>query len=272
MLLTIPSTSTSYSDVWAAQRPVQSAPAEQQPNPSSSQQRTAINRKAYARNHAFGQQADDPLQLGEEFDFEKNLALFDKAAIWTEIDAIQRPKMLRQTAMVKPKNYRYDENILPSLPASASRRQINADGAAGGQSSALEFCTDDGLVIPTVPLAQRDAVLAAAVARGLSWQRQYDMLARGTAEMALQLLGGARRLTPQNQHQWPAIVVVCDGASTEPQAEAGLATGRHLASHGLQVCVLGQGWVAGSSDNSTEMLLFEACGANVRHTNAVKGE
>lgn len=224
------------------------------------------NTVAYARNQAFGTPADDPI-MDEEFDFEKNLALFDKKAIWTEIDAIQKPDLLKQTSMVKPKkNYRYDENILVSQP-SVSRQIITYqyDGKM------VEFSTDEGLVIPTVPLKQRQMVQFNAENGGLDMVRQRDMLAHGTAEMALMLLGGARRLTPNNQHQWPKIVVVCDESWNRDSCETGLATGRHLASHGLEVCVyLGRG---GEVDRENgELELFEASGPRTKLTSSMKGK
>lgn len=49
------------------------------------------------RNSAFGTPVDDPM-MDEDFDFEKNLALFDKQAIWDEIEnGSERPDLLRQT-------------------------------------------------------------------------------------------------------------------------------------------------------------------------------
>lgn len=47
----------------------------------------------YDKNITFGTPVDDPL-MDEEFDFEKNLALFDKQAIWDKIDANQKPDLV----------------------------------------------------------------------------------------------------------------------------------------------------------------------------------
>lgn len=270
-------------------------------------QRKATNRRttAYTRNQAFIDTADDAQMLDEDFDFEQNLALFDKRAIWDEIDAVQQPSLMRQTAMVRPKNYRHDENILPSradtlaeVGADGGRRQIScgpATVAAGGGSA--EYTTDDGLIVPAVPLRRRRTVQALADSSGLTWQRQADMLARGTAELALLLLGGARRLVPQNQHQWPTVVIVCEANDCDGEMAGdvdgledwqkgwtagtvvGLVTGRQLASHGLKVCVFGvqngfgmdQGGAVGQAVR-TEMTLFDACGSNVMRTLAVGGE
>lgn len=49
--------------------------------------------RRYDKNITFGTPVDDP-QLDEEFDFEKNLALFDKRAIWDKIDANQKPDLV----------------------------------------------------------------------------------------------------------------------------------------------------------------------------------
>lgn len=239
--------------------------------PSSNKKRAIENRQtvAYAKNAAFGTPVDDPA-INEEFDFEKNLALFDKQAIWNEIDAIQKPDLMRQTAMVKKQNYRHDENVLTSAPTTMTGlRQITLPGHA----TALEYATDDGLIIPAIPLATRWAVQKRAEQEGLSWLRQCDMLARGTAELSLMLLGGARRLTQKNQHQWPVIVIVCDEPLNERISEIGLATGRQLASHGLKVCFYSSagGTQIRSERQSAELSLFMANDFN-RYTTSINGE
>lgn len=51
------------------------------------------NRNRYDKNITFSTPVDD-IVLDEEFDFEKNLALFDKQAIWDKIDANQKPDLV----------------------------------------------------------------------------------------------------------------------------------------------------------------------------------
>uniref|UniRef100_A0A1Q3F2K3 Enhancer of mRNA-decapping protein 3 n=1 Tax=Culex tarsalis TaxID=7177 RepID=A0A1Q3F2K3_CULTA len=206
------------------------------------------------KNSAFGTPVDDPM-MDEDFDFEKNLALFDKQAIWDEIDAIQsKPDLLRQTVSSAKKKYRHDENVLASEPT--QYRQIELEG-----SSVLnqEYVTDEGLVIPSIPRSTRNLVQQLAENHGLGADRQNDLLARGAAEIALQLLGGSRRLTPNNQHQWPKIAVVCDEPYNARISEIGIATGRMLACHGLKVVV----YVSCSSKStrvSHELELYAATG------------
>lgn len=53
-----------------------------------------------------------------DFDFEGNLALFDKAAVFEEIDTYERRSGTRSRGVPneRPARYRHDENILESEP------------------------------------------------------------------------------------------------------------------------------------------------------------
>lgn len=209
------------------------------------------------KNSAFGTPVDDPM-MDEEFDFEKNLALFDKQAIWDEIDAIQqKPDVVRQTVASAKKTYRHDENILASVPT--EYRQIQIENSGSGSGVSQEYVTDAGLVIPSIPRSTRDAIQQLAENHGLTMERQNDLVARATADVAVQLLGGSRRLTPKNQHQWPKIVIVCDEPFNERLSEIGIATGRMLACHGLKV-VLFVAYSSNSSRASQELELYAATG------------
>uniref|UniRef100_A0A182NSD0 Enhancer of mRNA-decapping protein 3 n=1 Tax=Anopheles dirus TaxID=7168 RepID=A0A182NSD0_9DIPT len=219
------------------------------------------SRKNVAKDSTFGSPDDDPLMMDVEFDFEKNLALFDKQAIWNEIDAIQtkategdRKQRNAPNSAAKTK-YRHDENVLGSTPAQYRQIEIGSGGAATPQGSQQEYVTDEGLVIPSVPCSLRHKVEEYAVSMGLSRERQNDFLARGATELALQLLGGSRRLTPNNQHQWPKIVIVCEGTLNE----VGISTARQLASHGLETVVYLSS-LTEATQHSTEVPLYMATG------------
>lgn len=197
---------------------------------------------------------DTPIDHGimqSDFDFEKNLALFDKQAIWDEIEAIQKPDLLPQSCSNKSKNYRHDENIITAKPMGL--RQIST-----GYQCIQEFATDDDLVIPSIPISMRYVIQRNAEAMGLTRERQTDMLARGATELAMLLLGGARRLVPMNQHQWPTILIICDEPYNEELSEAGLATGRMLASHGLKILV-SVSLEKKSTRNGNELQLLKGC-------------
>ncbi|XP_058824790.1 enhancer of mRNA-decapping protein 3 [Topomyia yanbarensis] len=209
------------------------------------------------KNSAFGTPVDDPM-MDQDFDFEKNLALFNKQAIFDEIDAIQqRPDLLRQTVASGKKKYRHDENVLASEPIQYRQIEVENSGATGSDSD--EYVTDEGLVIPSIPRNTRNLVQQLAENHGLTTERQNDLLARGATELALQLLGGSRRLTPNNQHQWPKIVVVCDEPYNARLSEIGIATGRMLACHGLKVFVY-VSCATKSTRTSHELELFAATG------------
>lgn len=215
------------------------------------------------RHHqTFGTPIDDAM-MNEDFDFEGNLALFDKKAVWDDIEAKLKPseKALRPKSVgkSKQKTYRHDENILGN--ELVGLRQIETDFNSGE-----EFVTDQGLVIPTIPHYVRAKVQKLGVDNYLTMDRQNDMLARGTTELALIILGGARRLIPNNIHQWPIVAIISDKNQC---GDIAAATGRHLASHGLKVVLYFQDEEVHMSNNK-EVALFKATGNIV--VNSINGE
>ncbi|XP_054645579.1 enhancer of mRNA-decapping protein 3-like [Dunckerocampus dactyliophorus] len=82
--------------------------------------------------------------LDADFDFEGNLALFDKAAVFSEIDTSERRNGVRSRGTPQeqtPSRYRHDENILEGKPV--VYRQITVP-----QPGAKEYCTD----LPDTPV------------------------------------------------------------------------------------------------------------------------
>ncbi|XP_035778227.1 enhancer of mRNA-decapping protein 3-like [Anopheles albimanus] len=186
------------------------------------------SRKNLAKESTFGSPDDDPIVMDKDFDFEKNLALFDKQAIWSEIDANQSKAAAeaagggigggaasgsskRQLSSSTKTKYRHDENVLASIPTQYRRIEYLKKTPAGDKTT-REYLTDEGLVIPSILPIVFYYIEFRAVLNGFDRHRQNDFLARGATELALQLLGGSRRLTPNNQHQWPKIVVILDEA------------------------------------------------------------
>lgn len=212
----------------------------------------------------------------QDFDFEKNLALFDKRAEFDAIDAalsLQHTPCHDPTAqqgrvgghMVgTPPSYRCDENILGGGVGSSVCR-IRVPG-----KHEMDYVTDTGLLVPNVSVQLRQQILDSAVLCGYSAERQLEMLGRAASEMVLQLLGGCRRLNPGNSHQRPTVLVVCGGAHR--QASQVVCCGRQLANHGVHVLL----WQlpAGPSEPppdrlfSTEMALFRSSGGHVQQTMA----
>lgn len=86
-------------------------------------------------DECFGDSVDDFLDT--DFDFEGNLALFDKAAVFSEIDISERRNGARSRGTPQeqtPTRYRHDENILEAKPV--VYRQITVP-----QPGAKEYCT-----------------------------------------------------------------------------------------------------------------------------------
>lgn len=162
---------------------------------------------------------------------------------------------MRQTGhdSKKVKNYRHDENILTSKPT--GYRQIKVQDRC-----AQEYVTDDGIIIPTISSTTRSRIQLQAEVFGLDWVRQCDMISRSTVELCLQMLGGARRLSLKNQHQWPKIAIICDEMCNERYSELGFATGRQLASQGLQVHILVKPNLNAALKSNREAELFKATG------------
>jgi len=171
--------------------------------------------------------------IEEDFDFEKNLAMFDKNLVMKEIDAelANKPDVVRlvhcNRRQPEPK-YRNDENVLAGVVAEYRQITTGEGGHAG------EFVTDLGLVVPCVSLALRERLQAVIVNHGLGVDRQAEVMGRAATELAIQLLGGQHRLTPTNMHQVPTAVFLC---GTSQVATYGISAARHLASHGAKTQV-----------------------------------
>jgi len=168
----------------------------------------------------------------EEFDFEKNLAMFDKKGVMAEIDAdlANKPDIVRlvHTNKRQPEpKYRNDENVLASV--SAEYRQIKV-----GEEVEREFLTDAGLVVPSITQQLRDRLWQVLDNHGLDRGKQAEVFGRAATELAIQLLGGQHRLSPTNMHQVPLAVFLL---GPSPASLYGLAAARHLAGHGVRVIV-----------------------------------
>lgn len=197
----------------------------------------------YGRDEeAFGSPIDHSMLA--DFDFEKNLALFNKKAFYDEINA-SKPDVIRQ-ADKKGGKYRCDENVLNSKPA--AYRQLLVP-----QSDSIEYVTDTGLVVPSITLELRKRVFAVAERLGLSFERQSEIIGRACTELSLLLLGGAHRLNPQNQHQCPSVVVLCGSHRTGSQ---GVNCARQLASHGVRTTVYIQDPVDLTTEMTYELALY----------------
>ena len=191
------------------------------------QKRLTHRQRALERDeNTFGTPIDQ--SIDQDFDFEKNLALFNKEAVWQEINSL-KPDIVRQSENNRGTAgiYRHDENIIVSEPTVF--RQITVPSA--GEK---EYVTDNGLVIPSITLNLHRQLIGAADRLGISWERRVELLGRAGSEIILQLLGGSHRLNPNNAHQWPTVVALC---GPHRSGAAGVNCARQLSSHGVKTIV-----------------------------------
>ncbi|KAL4613210.1 enhancer of mRNA-decapping protein 3 [Arapaima gigas] len=204
-------------------------------------------------DECFGDGTDEGLDT--DFDFEGNLALFDKAAIFSQIDTSERHgngTRSRGTPSERtPSCYRHDENILEAKPI--VYRQISVPQPVG-----KEYCTDSGLVVPSVSYKLHRRLLIMAERLGLSLERRLEMTGVCASQMALTLLGGPNRLTPKNVHQRPTVVLLC---GPHVQGAQGVSCGRHLANHEVEVVLFLPNFVKMLESITNELALFSKTGS-----------
>lgn len=86
---------------------------------SSVPRKIEFRKKTQSRQDCFSAPVDSLL---DEFDFEKNLALFDKKAVFEEIESSNPDGM--PIVEKKPTKYRYDENVLQSKPVKLQQIKV----------------------------------------------------------------------------------------------------------------------------------------------------
>lgn len=182
--------------------------------------------KARRRNEAcFGELAE--AELDNDFDFEGNLALFNKRALWEELRHAPKPDVVRQADDLG--KFRHDQNVLAAPPAPRCAIRVPDELRAH-----VDYVTDEGLSVPGVRAELRALLWAALARRGLRGQA-HTLLARAVADVALRLVGGGRRLDPRNAHQRPTVVALL---GPHAGGAAGLQAARLLASHGARAHAL----------------------------------
>ncbi|KAK3097432.1 hypothetical protein FSP39_009602 [Pinctada imbricata] len=185
-----------------------------------------------------------------DFDFEKNLALFDKKAVFEEIENAN-PDCVKVVEAKKPQKYRCDENVLQSGPVVLQQIKV-----PNNVESVQQFVTDAGLIVPTISYELRTRLFSAATKFGFREDRQIEMVGRSVSEMVLQLLGGSTRLNPTNGHQLPTVVVLC---GPHRQGAQGVNCARHLSNHNVKVKVFVPSYAQLPAALQEELNLFKFC-------------
>ncbi|KAG8254040.1 enhancer of mRNA decapping [Homalodisca vitripennis] len=188
--------------------------------------------------------------LMKEFDFEKNLALFNKQAVFDKINAQQRPDLVRQT----DRSHRgYKTEDTPTR-----FRQILVP-----QTGPKEYITDEGMVVPSISASLRDQLFALAQDTEFTFARQAELIGRAVAEIAIPLLGGPHRLNPLNNQQKPLVVVMV--GSHRPGA-LGVNAARQLASQGVDTIVFLSHPMFYDDNVDQELNLFRQTGHKITDT------
>lgn len=110
---------------------------------SSASKKIDFRRKiqSQSREDCFSAPSESYLQ---DFDFEKNLALFDKKAVFEEIESAN-PELTKVMDNKKPQKYRCDENVLQSAPVVYKQIKVpksvpsNSSFVTGKQPSVFEI-------------------------------------------------------------------------------------------------------------------------------------
>ncbi|XP_040581350.1 enhancer of mRNA-decapping protein 3 [Lepeophtheirus salmonis] len=187
---------------------------------------------------------NNSFDMDEEFDFEKNLALFDKRMIFNELD--EKLRSSPKTNNGDSSKYRNDENVLPSSPP--QYRIIKT------KNSTSEYVTDSGIMIPSINLENRIRLHESLDNFKISWEKIIELFSRATADIVLQTLGASHRLVPSNTHQIPTAVILCGRGKI---GSYGLAIARLLCSHGVKTIVYVPYMYSDQPNFNSELKLYE---------------
>ncbi|KAL4227472.1 enhancer of mRNA decapping [Mactra antiquata] len=204
-----------------------------------------FKKKASNRQDCFSAPVESIL---DDFDFEKNLALFDKKAVFEEIENYNIDNNIQITDRKQTK-YRCDENVLQSKPAMYQQIQLPKEYGPS-------YVTDSGLVVPSIDYTLRDKLFDMSELCGFSAERKIEMIGRSSSEMILQLLGGSSRLNPQNGHQLPRVLILC---GPHRQGAQGINCARHLVNHGVQTVVFLPNFLRMVQCVEQELKMYEMC-------------
>ncbi|XP_070543498.1 uncharacterized protein [Ptychodera flava] len=205
------------------------------------------SQKMRARDAAcFSAPIDDTYMT--EFDFEKNLALFDKAAIFEEINKTQsKDDLTLEMINKKKKNYRHDENVL-------SQSLMIEDIVVPHSIGQKTYNSTNGVRVPTISNELREKIFQSSEKCGLSAAKRIELVGLAGCHVAIANLGGTSRLNPHNVQQRPTIVVLCGPHFYGAQ---GVSCARHLANQDVDVTVFLPSFVKMAECLTTEVEIYK---------------
>lgn len=185
------------------------------------------------RNRDFGWSNSHEEDYTQDYDFQSELKKFDKSAFYDEVDngtaEANRPPRLHEYNRSSEPKYRHDEMVIETQ--AVEYRQIIIKSL----TSAIEYYTDNGLVIPCIDVNLRNDLSQLAHNMGLTYQRQIEAFGINSSQMILTVLGGSNRLRPRNCHQLPHVVILSGCGLVGARS---LCLAKHLSNHNLHVSVL----------------------------------
>ncbi|KAJ8974444.1 hypothetical protein NQ317_000221 [Molorchus minor] len=120
-------------------------------------------------------------KLSKDFDFEKNLALFNKQALWDELNS-QKPDVIKHADKSQPSTVlcfvlflTHDENVIATVPT--NYRQIIVP-----KQDFCEYVTDDGLIIPSISRSLGEKLWETAERVGLTWEKRTELIGRAATK------------------------------------------------------------------------------------------
>uniref|UniRef100_A0A8C1I945 Enhancer of mRNA-decapping protein 3 n=1 Tax=Cyprinus carpio TaxID=7962 RepID=A0A8C1I945_CYPCA len=195
-------------------------------------------------DECFGDGMDDVPD--EDFDFEGNLALFDKAAVFSQIDSSERrgngARSRGTPGEQTPSRYRHDENILEAKPV--VYRQIMVP-----QNGTKEYST-----------ASLSTFMVCLWSAGLWGFNRNCTIKNIFSRSGCHWSGFSRRLTPKNVHQRPTVALLC---GPHVQGAQGISCGRHLANHEVEVILFLPNFVKMLEAITSELALFGKTGGKL---------
>lgn len=222
------------------------------------------------------------VKLNEEFDFQANLAMFDKKSVFE--DFLKKDKVKPEDRLVghnkvpTESKYKYNEMVLNGSSTDQWDSIGNANITKGtnvtGRSTpsqdivhrSYSFVNGNNIGIPVCsPVQLRDVERLCSENMGITSGIFNETFASNLSTfITSNVLGGSSRLNSTN-HNLPPLVLLLIGS--ERCSARALALGRHLANHGVRVLA----YVVQSISNDDPELelqqrLFETCGGKTIST------
>lgn len=230
----------------------------------------------------------------EEFDFEANLAMFDKKAVFEDFkkndrtsinDRLVGQNKVEKPAKQKKQKYENDEMVLQDVAkdnwdqigksSESSRTNTPKADGAKNQSKAQRNQTesknrtyklvnseDASSVQSASPVQLLEIERLSADNFGITPAMMAEVCATNLSKLIIdRCLGGSVRLSNKKNHNLPPLVLLLIGSGR--CGSRAFATGRHLSNHGVRVLA----FVISSDESDTELhhqwRIFESVGGKV---------